>query len=59
MKIGTYISGFVFLALLLVFTYLKWENRAMPEWVLYLFSASAFVFFFLLIFTALRGRRDQ
>jgi uncharacterized membrane protein len=59
MKKWTYATGFIFLALLCVFTYFKIGHRAMPDWLFYIFCISAAVFFFCFIFAALGRSRDK
>ena len=59
MKKWTYATGFIFLALLCVFTYFKIGHKAMPDSLFYIFCISAAVFFFCFIFAALSQNREK
>lgn len=59
MKKWAYVSGFVFLAFLLGFTYYRVKNRSMPEGLFYLFVIVAAVFFFILVFAVLKRSKDK
>ena len=58
MKRWVYISGFLFLALLLGLTAFKVSHQPIPDALFYVFCMITAVFFFLLIFSALRQKKS-
>lgn len=59
MKKWAYITGVLFLILLLGTGYFKVSDRDIPDSLFYLFVMSAGLFFFTLIFAALKRGRNQ
>ena len=59
MKKWTYGTGFIFVALLIVFMYYKMGHQTMPDWLFYVFCLSAAIFFFCFIFAAFSRSRDK